>query len=155
MNLRNHCLRYTEYQGLYADSPRLQAALCNYYATIVIFCQEAVQLNQKQGEFMRLYQGLTLLTELTLVVGLGLAQLTAALWKSSETNFRTFQDELKRRSEEVREEICFASEQAAHRERQLQAIERSMTSRYRLRGDLQRHEEREWRMQMNERKKGK
>lgn len=89
-----------------------------------------------------------------MVVGSGLAQLTTVLWKPFESRFCVFQEELKSKSGEVREEIALTLERAAHRERQLQVIERNVSSQYRIRADAHRHEEREWRLQMNERKLG-
>jgi hypothetical protein len=42
-----------EYQTLYADSERLQAALCNYYAAVVRLCQKAVEVSQRQGGHLK------------------------------------------------------------------------------------------------------
>jgi hypothetical protein len=50
MNVHNTCPRYMEYQTLYAGSKGLQAALCNYYATIVRLCQKAIEVGQRQGK---------------------------------------------------------------------------------------------------------
>lgn len=69
--------------------------------------------------------------------------------------FGTFQKKLRIQSEEVRQEIALSSEKAADHERQLQLIERSSASRYRIRGDMHRREEQIWRQQYLERKSSK
>ena len=69
------------------------------------------------------------------------------LWRPFETEFGSIQAELQRQSDEVRDEISLASEQAAERERQLQVVERKKDSWYRKQGDLHRLEERKWRLQ--------
>ncbi|KAI9765660.1 MAG: hypothetical protein M1840_007217 [Geoglossum simile] len=129
MNIRNNCPRYMEYQALYTDSERLQAALCNYYATIVRLCQKAIEVGQRQG----------------------LQQLTVVLWRPFETEFGSFEAELRRQSEEVKDEISLASKQAADRERLLQIAERKKSSRYRIQGNLHRIEEHKWRLQVDQR----
>jgi len=53
MNMHSNCPRYIEYQTLYAGSERLQAALCNYYATVVRLCQKAIEVGQRQGEYLK------------------------------------------------------------------------------------------------------
>ncbi|KAH0537546.1 hypothetical protein FGG08_005681, partial [Glutinoglossum americanum] len=130
MNIRSNCPRYMEYQALYADSEGLQAALCNYYATIVRLCQKAVEVGQRQG----------------------LQQLTMALWRPFETEFGSFEEELRRQSKGVKDEISLASNQAAERERQLQIAERKKSSIFRKQGNLHRLEEREWRIRVDRRK---
>ncbi len=50
MNLRSDCLKYSEYQSIYSESTRLQAALCKYYATFIRFCQKVIQDNQKESK---------------------------------------------------------------------------------------------------------
>ena len=49
MKLQNDCPRFSEYQLLYADAPRLQSALSGFYATIVRFCQHAIESLQRTG----------------------------------------------------------------------------------------------------------
>lgn len=44
MKLQSFCPRYSEYQFLHPDSPRLQRALSSYYAIVVRFCTKAVQV---------------------------------------------------------------------------------------------------------------
>jgi hypothetical protein len=88
----------------------------------------------------------------------GLAQATSALWKPFEAEFGKIQAELKRQSEEVKEEIFLESQQAAHKERRLQMMEREVASRHRRAGaifrrrtELDSEEARNWRLQINER----
>lgn len=42
MKLQCICPRLSEYQFIYADSVRLQNALCSFYATLVTFCTKAM-----------------------------------------------------------------------------------------------------------------
>lgn len=86
---------------------------------------------------------------------LGLQQFTMALWRPFETEFGSFEEELRRQSEEVKDEISLASRQAVDRERQLQVAERKKSSRYRKQGNLHRLEERKWRLQVGQRESSK
>jgi hypothetical protein len=49
LKLGSCCPRYSEYQFLFADSVRLQKALCTFFATIVNFCTKAIQALNKPG----------------------------------------------------------------------------------------------------------
>ncbi|KAI9786684.1 MAG: hypothetical protein M1839_006235 [Geoglossum umbratile] len=130
MNVHNTCPRYMEYQTLYAGSKKLQAALCNYYATIVRLCQKAIEVGQRHG----------------------LQQFTIALWRPFETEFGSLETELQRQSKEVKEEMSLASKQAAEYERQLQIAERRKSSQFRKQAHLQHLEECKWRLQIDQSK---
>jgi hypothetical protein len=87
----------------------------------------------------------------------GFVQATTALWKPFEAEFGSFQNELQRQNEDVREEINLASRQAAHQERQLQVMEREVASQHRVigtlfrrRAELDSDEARNWRIEASE-----
>ena len=150
MNLRSDCLRYSEYQSIYSESTRLQAALCKYYATFVRFCQKVIQDHQRDSKL-----NISLLGIVSYIWTLEFRKMSAALWRPFEVEFGTFQKTLRTQSEEVRQEIALSAEKAADHERQLQVIERSSASRYRIRGDAHRREEQIWRQQYLDRKSSK
>ena len=81
--------------------------------------------------------------------------MSAALWRPFEVEFGTFQKTLRTQSEEVRQEVALSSEKAAAHERELQIIERSSASRYRMCGDAYGREEQIWRQQYLECKSSK
>ncbi|MCJ1357988.1 MAG: Ankyrin-2 [Icmadophila ericetorum] len=110
-----HCPRYSEYSFLFGDSTGLQIALCAYYAVIVNFCTRALRTLQKPG-----------------------TTLAYALWRPFEKEFGEFTKELRRRNEEVTEEIRLASEQKAAKERQLGIMFRSEARERRLRKEQER-----------------
>lgn len=43
LRLGGCCPKYSEYQSLFADSIRIQTALCKFYASIVNFCTQAIK----------------------------------------------------------------------------------------------------------------
>ncbi len=47
MGLASHCPRFAEYQVLYPNSVRLQAALCNFHASLIRCCKHAVEATQR------------------------------------------------------------------------------------------------------------
>ena len=47
MGLASHCPRFAEYQVLYPNSVRLQAALCNFHASLIRCCKHAVEAAQR------------------------------------------------------------------------------------------------------------
>jgi hypothetical protein len=49
MDIGKDCPRYTEYQALYKDSDGLQKSLCNFYASLIRCCTEAIRVVQNQG----------------------------------------------------------------------------------------------------------
>ena len=51
MDLRNHCPRFSEYEKLFANSNRLQAALCSYFALVINLCQRVIEVIQRPGKF--------------------------------------------------------------------------------------------------------
>lgn len=75
-----------------------------------------------------------------------------ALWRPFEVEFGSFQADLDRQSEEVKDEILLASNQAAASERELQIVERTKHARYRKDGNLKRLEEQRWRSEVDWRK---
>jgi hypothetical protein len=104
-----------EYQTLFANSERLQIALCNYYATVVGLCEKAVEVGKRSGEYLKGHSASKAFVNADRLITSGLEQFTMALWRPFETEFDSFQAELQRWSEEVKEEISLASRQAAER----------------------------------------
>ena len=51
MHMTRHFPRFTEYQQLYQQSSRVQEALCNFYATIIGCCTEAVRTVQRSRKY--------------------------------------------------------------------------------------------------------
>ena len=53
MNLRHYCPRYSEYAALFSSSVKLRAALYNFYATVIQFCKQAIQVFRRTGRLFR------------------------------------------------------------------------------------------------------
>jgi CHASE1-domain containing sensor protein len=149
MNIRNCYPRYLEYQILFPHSPRLQSALCNFYAVVVRFCKRMLESVQSKGTVVYPPYNSRTINSL-LAVGVG--QLTQVLWKPFEVDFGKFRDDLQRQNEDVKEEIKLAAEKAAYQERQLQMSHRSVGSLFRRKMEVESDEARNWRLQANERK---
>ena len=49
MSFSRHCPRYSEYQHLFPDTPRLQESLCNFHVVLVRCCIQTVQAIQRTG----------------------------------------------------------------------------------------------------------
>lgn len=50
LRIRTYCPRYSDYQVLYAQFPRVQTALNAFYATVVRLCTTTVEAIQRQGK---------------------------------------------------------------------------------------------------------
>ena len=126
MRLQTSCPRFVEYQFLYPDSIRLQRALCSFYATVVRFCAKAVEVIGRTDKHP--------FFAFVLVLKYFIILLTFVLQDSSNSQklcgcpfdreFEEVATELLGQNKEVKEEIRLASEQAAHREQQLQVAVR-------------------------------
>ncbi|KAK4118224.1 hypothetical protein N657DRAFT_628783 [Parathielavia appendiculata] len=65
MGFASHCPRFAEYQVLYANSVRLQTALCSFHASLIRCCKHAVEAAQRPCLSLRccLCNSLPLLTD--------------------------------------------------------------------------------------------
>jgi hypothetical protein len=81
--------------------------------------------------------------------------LAQALWRPFEKEFGTFEDDLKRRSEEINQEIKLAGEQAAARESGAAASYRSSGSLFRTEISQFRKQEHERRLQRDQQRASK
>ncbi|KAJ9664651.1 hypothetical protein H2201_005165 [Coniosporium apollinis] len=140
MGFNKLCPRFDEYRILYPQSPRLQTALCDFHASIIRCCKQALQALQRPWS----------------------AQVVNALWRSFQTEFEPYEAEVKRCSKEVKEEIYLANAQAAHQDQQLVRLEQEAASKHRRAADLffqgagkENDESRRWRVQRDERKSRK
>ena len=52
MRMQSCCPRFKEYQLLFPDSPRLQEALCYFYACLIQFCTRSVEAMNRSGQCM-------------------------------------------------------------------------------------------------------
>ncbi|MCJ1239019.1 hypothetical protein MMC14_007012, partial [Varicellaria rhodocarpa] len=129
MKLGKFCPRLSEYQILYASSTRLQAALSNFYATVIQFCKQAMEVIQRGG----------------------IHQAAISLWNPFQKEFRSFDSGLRSRYQDIKEEIQLAEAQAINQERQLQSIERMRGRRFRQKLDKRTKELCEDRIQIIER----
>ena len=98
MKLRKDCPRFSKYQLLYGDSPRLHNALGQFFATVVRFCQHAIYIMQRNG----------------------VEHVAKSLLKPFELHFGPM-EKLQRENKEVKAEISLVAEQAADHERKRQA----------------------------------
>ena len=158
MRLRNDCPRFAEYQFLYPSSTRLQGVLCKYYATVVRFYKEAMEVTQRTGRSISIFLGVAwifwssnrYLPELT-QVHIGFEHFTQAFWKPFELQFGSFAINLKNQCKDVQEEIGLASQQAAFQERQVQVAYRKSGLDFRQKMQQESAEARHWRLQREER----
>ena len=102
MRLRKDCPRLSEYHILYRDSPRLQKALSQFYATVIRFCQHTIRITQRKG----------------------FEHAAKAFLKPYELEFGPLESQLQRENKEVEAEISLAAKQAAEHERRRQASHR-------------------------------
>src|SRR5436853_6296053 len=111
MSFNKLCPRFAEYHNLYPHSARLQASLCDFHASIIRCCKQALEVIQrpcKSNHHNRhLMYSASLLMENT-----GPSQVFNALWRSFQTEFQPFEAEVKRCSEDVEKEISLAKAQA-------------------------------------------
>ncbi|KAK3294819.1 uncharacterized protein B0H64DRAFT_195872 [Chaetomium fimeti] len=118
MGFASHCPRFAEYQALYPNSVRLQAALCNFHASLIRCCKHAVEAAQRPWK----------------------TQLWNALWQSFEQEFKSDISTIQRCGDEVREEMVLAKAQADLQDQELQKkeIEAASGHRRKLRDMLSR-----------------
>ncbi|KAK3898976.1 hypothetical protein C8A05DRAFT_46840 [Staphylotrichum tortipilum] len=109
MGLASHCPRFAEYQVLYPSSVRLQAALCNFHASLIRCCKHAVEAAQRPWK----------------------TQFLNALWQSFEQEFKSDIGMIQRCGDEVREEISLAKARAEFQDQELQKKEREAASGHR------------------------
>jgi hypothetical protein len=88
--------------------------------------------------------------------------LSTALWRPFEKEFGPFEDELRKRSKDIKEEISLAATQAAVREQELQALERRAAKEHRVFGSVFQSkmeqtsgEARDWRLRVDEQRASK
>ena len=130
MSMRNDCPRFSLYQHLFAQSTRLQTALCNYYTIVIKFCTQVLQVGERTA----------------------LVQVRTTLWKPFDAEFGKFRNDLQQQCGEVQKEITLAAEHAAERERQLQEQERGAMVRFRFQGELIQQERMRARLEMTKQK---
>ncbi|KAF2190029.1 hypothetical protein K469DRAFT_22338 [Zopfia rhizophila CBS 207.26] len=97
----NYCPRLSEYEKLFPASPRLQQALSDFYAVVVVFCSKALMVVQEKG----------------------VKRFSKSVWKSFKVEFNEIEESLSAAKDEVRGELQLASEQAAHGFRHLLTTE--------------------------------
>ena len=161
MNLGRQCPRIRELGSLY-PTVGLRKALCDYYAAIVRLCKHSTQSLRKPGKYTRYffaYLPVLLLRSPRIDRILVYVQLSKALLSSFRTEFRPYEEEITRLSQEVRDEASLASKQAQKQENELQARERSNARSYReiVVKILDEHhkskeEENNWRLEISRRK---
>ncbi|OCK72892.1 hypothetical protein K432DRAFT_430842 [Lepidopterella palustris CBS 459.81] len=132
MGIGKDCPRYTEYQALYKDSDGLQKSLCNFYASLIRFCTEAVRALQNQGPL----------------------HFTQAILQPFDVRFGQFRDDIQICRKDIKEEIRLALHKATSQEQQLQLLERKEAASYRSlsktfykKADIASEEQRKWRVQ--------
>lgn len=135
MNLGRQCPRIRELSSLY-PTIGLRKALCDYYAAIIRLCKHSTQYLRKP-----VY-----------------VQLSKALLFSFRAEFGSYEEEITKLSQEVRDEASLAYKQAQKQENELQARERSDARRYReivvkIWDDHRKgkEEEKNWRLEVNRR----
>ncbi|MCJ1248752.1 hypothetical protein MMC30_005971 [Trapelia coarctata] len=109
MDIGRSCPRYSDFGSLYPSSSGLQTALCEYYAVVIQLCRQAILSTRKHF----------------------LSQLSSSLLKPFEADFGTFQKDLQKLGDAIRDETFLASQNAQLQESRLQAYERQEASTYR------------------------
>jgi hypothetical protein len=141
LEIRRYCPQNEDYQALYKDSTRLQAALCEYYATVVKLCLKIVEVSERPGN-------VSIVNTSMKTDDIGLKQFTMALMKPFEAEFGALKNTLRKQNDNIRVEASVASKQAAHNERLLQEAERKKNSLFRLDNRIQRKEVQNWMLQV-------
>ena len=49
MEMKADYPRFSEYQAIFADSLRVQKALCDFYSVIVLYCKQILLVSRRQG----------------------------------------------------------------------------------------------------------
>jgi len=125
MSFNKLCPRFDDYQILYPQSTRLQASLCEFYASIVRCCKQSLQMNQRRCKFQLNYDIYHCCCLRTLT---GPSQFLNALTHSFQTEFEPYEADIRRCSEDVEKEILLAKAQADYQDQQLQFKEREAAS---------------------------
>ncbi|KAF7508070.1 hypothetical protein GJ744_009652 [Endocarpon pusillum] len=87
--LSNYCPRLSEYKKLFPASARLQQALSDFYAIVVVFCSKALRVVQEKG----------------------IKRFSKSIWKSFKVEFKEIEESLSAAKDEVMEELQLVSEQ--------------------------------------------
>ena len=164
MNLGRQCPRIRELGSLY-PSIGLRKALCDYYAAIIRLCKHITQSLRKPGKYtcytcyISSYLPILLLLSPRIDIFLVYVQVSKALLLSFRAEFRSYEEEITRLSQDVRDEASLASKQAQKQENELQARERSDAKRLReivskFKNDYYKSNEegKNWRLEINRRK---
>ena len=88
------CPRHEEFGVLFKDHPPVQAALCEYFVSVVSLCKKVVAFSNKSS----------------------LSQFSASFLRPFDAEFATFRSELLRLSHSIRDEASLASKKAASNE---------------------------------------
>lgn len=160
MNLGRQCPRIRELSSLY-PTIGLRKALCDYYAAIIRLCKHSTQYLRKPGKYTRYffaYLPVLLFRSPRIDKILVYVQLSKALLFSFRAEFGSYEEEITKLSQEVRDEASLAYKQAQKQENELQARERSDARRYReivvkIWDDHRKgkEEEKNWRLEVNRR----
>ena len=107
MAIGRSCPRNQEYVLLYPRSPRLQAALCEYFVAIVGLCKQTVLFLKKSF----------------------LSQLSTSIRNPFQTEFGSFQQQLDRLADSVREEASLESRKIQEQEAKGNSMHRALVAR--------------------------
>jgi hypothetical protein len=110
--LSTYCPRLSEYEKLFLASPRLQNALSDFYAVVVVFCSKALRVVQEKGEtILNNYSLTNSKSHATLI---GIKRFSKSIWTPFKKEFKDIEESISAAKDEVGEELRLASEQAAH-----------------------------------------
>ena len=160
MNLGRQCPRIRELGSLY-PSIGLRKALCNYYAAIIRLCKYSTQSLRKPGKYTcYLSANLPVFLQRGPIIDRPsvYVQLSKALLFSFKAEFRPYEEEITKLSQDVRDEASLASKQAQKQENELQARERTNARRHREIGakfwgdyHTSKEEDKKWALEINRR----
>jgi hypothetical protein len=110
-----YCPRLSEYKKLFQESLRLQQAISDFYAVVVVFCSKALKVVQKKGEnespLIALYYIVSKHYDFILI---GITQFSKLIWKPFKAEFKEIEESLSVAKDEIIAELQLATEQAAH-----------------------------------------
>lgn len=124
--------RFSEYQLLFPSSIRLQAAICEFHASIIRCCKQVILMLQRSCQsslFMTIYDIINCGTDEPI---LGTSQLVNSLSKSFHSELEDQIRLIKDRAREVSFEAELAKAQSDYQEQKYQAQERISASSHRL-----------------------
>ncbi|KAL6816715.1 nucleoside phosphorylase domain-containing protein [Trichoderma sp. SZMC 28015] len=110
MELGRICPRWADYQIFFSSSPRLQDALCDFYASLIRCCKRAVETVETA---QRSWTG----------------NLFNSPQESLERGFQQDADDIERRSSYVKDALSLAKTEAYYQSQQLQNSEKGETSK--------------------------